>query len=62
MRRDQIIAHVARVGRGIAQAIKPWDFSQSQQKPRERPSPAIRPFAVIGIHILPKQSDFPRAE
>ena len=55
---DQVVIHVARVGRGIAQAGIGQRLGQHAQQPAESPGRAIRPFPMPGIHILAEKGDF----
>ncbi len=62
MRFDQIVGHVARMARRVAQPFDALDLRQPLKQLRERPRCA--PFgllAVIGVHVLPEQHDFLRA-
>lgn len=61
VRRNQIIIHIARMGCGVTNAIKPINFGQLTQQTSKPPFTPIRRVAVIGVHILAKQGQFTRA-
>src|SRR5580692_10017909 len=51
---DEVVAYVARVAGGIAQAGEARDLGEAMQQAGERPY-AARTFAVIGVDVLPDQ-------
>ena len=58
---DQCFIHIGRMRCGIANTQQTRDQCQAADQPRQPPIAPIRTFAVIGIHILPQQSDLSRA-
>ena len=58
---DQLVIHVAGVARRITQPLDARHLRRARQKPSERPGTPVRPFAVIGVDVLPDQRDLPHA-
>ena len=46
----------------VADPVEPGDFSQSAHEIAEPPFPAVRPFAVIGVDVLPEQRELARTQ
>ena len=61
MRRDQTVVDIARMARGVAQARNTRHFREPLQQAPERESTAAGAFAMIGVHVLPKQRDLTHA-
>ena len=61
MRRDQAVVDVAGMAGRVAQPHDTRDFGEAVQQLAERPGPSVRPFAVIGVDVLPDQGDLAHA-
>ena len=61
VRGDQLVVHVARVRRGVAQPQQAGQLRQLAQQPAEAPGAAVRRLAVPGVDVLPEQRDLARA-
>ncbi len=61
MRLDQTVLDVARMAGRIAQAQHAGDGGEPLKQLAERPASSIRPFAVIGVDVLPDQGDLAHA-
>ena len=55
MRQDQVLVHIERMGRGVADAMEAVDLGKLADQPRKAPAAAVRRFTVIGVHILPEK-------
>src|SRR5690606_35633926 len=49
---DQVVVHVARMARRVAQAIKPRNLCQPEKKPAQAPFTPVRTFAMPGVDVL----------
>ena len=59
--RDEIVAHVTRMGRGVAEPSKPGDLRQLANQIRQRPGPSAAVFAMIRVHVLAQERELARA-
>ena len=57
-RMNQVVGHVVRVRRREPYSLQPFDFGKLLYESRKRPFLSAQSFAVIGIHVLPQQSQF----
>ena len=61
VRRDQVVAHVARMARGVAQALDAADADEVRDQVRERAHAAVGPQSVIGVDVLPEKGELAHA-
>ncbi len=61
VRFDQCLVDVAGMAGRVAQADDAGNFGEAIQQAAERPDPAVRSLAVIGVDVLPDQGDFAHA-
>ena len=49
---DELVIDIERMGRRVAQPLKPLDPIEPGQKPAQAPALAVRALAVIGVDVL----------
>ena len=61
MRRDQVLAHVAGMAGGVADALEAADEGEPGDELGQRPWPAVGAQPVIGVDVLAEQRDLAHA-
>ena len=61
MERDQIVVHVPRMARRVADALDRAYLGEALDQLRQRPGPAVGSLAMIGVDVLTEQRQLTHA-
>ena len=57
MQLDEVVIHVARMARGIAEPLDVGDLREPLDELGQRPGRSVRPQPMIGVHVLAEQGE-----